>query len=120
VSTESLDGKVYVVTGGTQGIGEGVARAVARAGAAGVVVCGRDEERGRRVAAALGESGCRGVFVRADMAREADCREVVAACDATFARLDGLVNGKLKLRGRIVSTDRKRAFLVEELYKPVD
>jgi flagellar motor switch protein FliM len=35
-------------------------------------------------------------------------------------RLDGLVNGKLKLRGRIVSTDRKRAFLVEELYKPVD
>lgn len=35
-------------------------------------------------------------------------------------RIDFLVNQKLKLKGRVVSTDRKRAFLVEEVHKPVE
>ncbi len=35
-------------------------------------------------------------------------------------KIDCLINRKLKLRGRVVSTDRKRAFLVEEVFKPVE
>ena len=46
-----LNGKVIVVTGGTQGVGEAVALHAARNGAAGIVVCGRQEDKGRAVAA---------------------------------------------------------------------
>jgi NAD(P)-dependent dehydrogenase (short-subunit alcohol dehydrogenase family) len=92
MSVETLNDKVYLVTGGTSGIGEGAAMAFARAGAAGVVFCGRNEERGASVKAALEEAGTCALFVPADMAEEADCRKVVRICDETFGRLDGLVN----------------------------
>ena len=49
MSVETLNDKVFVVTGGTSGIGEGAAMAFAKAGAAGVVFCGRNEERGAGV-----------------------------------------------------------------------
>ena len=41
-----FEGKVAVVTGGTQGLGEGVARLFAARGADGLVICGRSTERG--------------------------------------------------------------------------
>ena len=87
-----LDGKVVIVTGGTQGLGEGIARHLARRGAAGLVICGRDRDRGAAVRAALEAEGCAAEFVAADLADEADCRSVVAACDARFGCVDGLVN----------------------------
>ena len=49
-----VDGKVCVVTGGTQGLGAAVARRLAEAGAAGIVTCGRGEAKGRAVAEAVG------------------------------------------------------------------
>jgi NAD(P)-dependent dehydrogenase (short-subunit alcohol dehydrogenase family) len=87
-----LDGKVAVVTGGTQGLGEGIARRLAESGAAGVVICGRNQERGEAVKGALEDAGCAAEYVAADLAREDDCRQVVAAADARFGRVDGLVN----------------------------
>ena len=45
-----VDGKVAVVTGGTQGLGAAVAKQLAVAGAAGIVVCGRSVDKGRAVA----------------------------------------------------------------------
>lgn len=87
-----LDGRVIITTGGTQGIGEAVALHAARNGAAGVVLCGRQEEKGHRVAARLEELGCPALYVRADLSKVDDCRNVVRRCDERFGRVDGLVN----------------------------
>ena len=101
----NLDGKVVVVTGGTQGLGEGIARHLAELGVAGVVICGRNRDRGAAVKDALEAAGCGAEYVAADLAREDDCRAVVAAADARFGRVDGLVNAAgLTDRGTIDDT----------------
>ncbi len=88
----SLKGKVTVVTGGTQGLGEAVAHLFADRGAAGLVICGRNRAKGQAVAAALGAKGAEAHYVAADLAELADCRAVVAAAERRFGRLDSLVN----------------------------
>lgn len=101
-----VDGKVCVVTGGTQGLGAAVARRLAEAGAAGLVTCGRGEAKGAAVAEGIArETGVPAEFVRADLARVEDCRAVIAAADARFGRVDVLVNAAgLTDRGDILST----------------
>jgi len=87
-----LEGKVIITTGGTQGVGEAVAVQAASAGAAGLVICGRQQDKGRAVMARLDELGCPAEFVPADLAIEEDCRHVVRRCDQRFGRVDGLIN----------------------------
>jgi NAD(P)-dependent dehydrogenase (short-subunit alcohol dehydrogenase family) len=100
-----LDGKVAVVTGGTQGLGEAIARLFAERGAAGLVICGRQEDKGQAVAKDLTAQGCRAEFVRADLARMEDARAVMAAADRAFGRVDALVNAAgITDRGTIFDT----------------
>ena len=87
-----LEGKIAIVTGGTQGLGETVARLFARRGAAGLVLCGRNAERGRAVAADIAKAGCRTEFVTADLAVLSEVRAVAAAAGRAFGRVDVLVN----------------------------
>jgi len=87
-----LAGGIYLVTGSTQGIGAAVALALAKAGARGVVICGRNREGGARVSSVIEAAGAVAEYVPADLAEVEDCRAVTAACDARFGRLDGLVN----------------------------
>jgi NAD(P)-dependent dehydrogenase (short-subunit alcohol dehydrogenase family) len=87
-----LGNQVFVVTGSTQGIGEAIALALAREGAAGLVICGRNEANGARVAAALEASGAAAEYVLADLENPEDCRRIIAVCDQRFGRVDGLVN----------------------------
>src|ERR1700747_950761 len=87
----SLAGKIAIVTGGTQGLGEAIARLFAERGAAGIVICGRNAEKGERVASDISSAGCPTVFVQADLAKVADCRNVVAKADQRFGRVDALV-----------------------------
>lgn len=100
-----FDGRYAVITGGTQGLGEATARLFAERGAAGLVICGRNEDRGQAVAESLTESGCRTHFVRADLGKMEDCREIVARADREFGRVDSLVNcAGLTDRGTILDT----------------
>lgn len=79
---------MYIVTGGTQGIGRSAARQLAATGHR-VLISGRDPEAGAAAAAAMP-----GVeFVCADVAEEADCRALVArAMELGDGRILGLVN----------------------------
>lgn len=87
-----LDGKIAVVTGGTQGLGEAVARLFAERGAGGLVICGRNADRGRAVADDITRQGCRAEYVRADLALVENTRAVMAAADRAFGRVNVLVN----------------------------
>ena len=88
----SLAGKVAVVTGGTQGLGEAIAHMLAERGAEGLVICGRNAANGERVKAALEAKGAKTVYVAADLAQVEDCRAVIAAAENSFGRVDVLVN----------------------------
>ena len=105
---QQFAGKVAVITGGTQGLGETIARLFAARGAAGLVICGRNAERGAAVAADLTAGGCRTVFVRADLEHVADCRAVIAAADTAFGKVDVLVNAAaITDRGTILDTSEE-------------
>jgi NAD(P)-dependent dehydrogenase (short-subunit alcohol dehydrogenase family) len=92
LSKLSMDGKVAVVTGSTQGLGEAIAHLFAERGAAGMVITGRNAKNGVRVKADLEKKGVKTIFVEADLAKMDDTRKVVAACDKQFGRIDALVN----------------------------
>ncbi len=100
-----LDGKVAVVTGGTQGLGEAIARLFAERGASGIVICGRNAERGATVAAEFVKTGCRAEYVQADLADLDQTRSVMAAADRMFGRVDILVNAAgMTDRGTVFDT----------------
>jgi NAD(P)-dependent dehydrogenase (short-subunit alcohol dehydrogenase family) len=87
-----LTGKVAAITGGTQGVGEAVARLFVARGAAGLAICGRSVEQGERIANELSGAGCPTEFVHADLERIEDGRNVIDSVEASFGRLDILVN----------------------------
>jgi len=87
-----LDGLRLIVTGGTQGVGAGIAALAAASGAGAIVVSGRDAERGAAVARSLSGPSCRVKFVRADLADPAAPENLVAAAVNEFGGVDGLVN----------------------------
>ena len=83
-----LSGKSYIVTGGAQGLGRGLVRALTAEGAR-VAIVGRNEEAAREAAR---EAGAEALAIRADVASAEDCRRIVAAAAARFGALDGLIN----------------------------
>jgi NAD(P)-dependent dehydrogenase (short-subunit alcohol dehydrogenase family) len=87
----SLAGRVAVVTGGSSGIGAGMASALARAGAK-VVLIARDEERLGSAAAAMGAAGGQAAWVSADLAERAEVERAADAAAAAFGPPDILVN----------------------------
>lgn len=105
-SGNRMDGKICVVTGATQGLGAAIARRLAAAGAKGIVITGRNGERGTHVAREIAEAhGIWAHFLQADFARVEDCRMVIAETDRLFGRIDVLVNaGASTARGTIVDT----------------
>lgn len=86
---KKLEGKVAIVTGSNRGIGKGIALALAKEGCK-VVVNGRKEDDG--VVDAIRELGSEAVFVKADVSREEDVKDLVAQAVRVFGKLDILVN----------------------------
>jgi NAD(P)-dependent dehydrogenase (short-subunit alcohol dehydrogenase family) len=86
-----LDQKVAIVTGGGRGIGQGIARVLAREGAA-IVIADVDIENANRTATELRAGGTKAEVVRCDVTSEASAAEAVASAVRAFGRLDILVN----------------------------
>ena len=86
-----LTGRVAIVTGGNGGIGLGMARGMATAGAA-IVVAARDEAKSVEAVRELEGLGAQAVAVRVDVTQEASCRAMVQSTLDRFGRLDILVN----------------------------
>jgi 2-deoxy-D-gluconate 3-dehydrogenase len=86
-----LSNRVAIVTGGNGGLGLGMARGLAEAGAA-VVVAGRSEAKNAAAVAELESQGARAAAVAVDVTDEAACQAMVHAAVERFGRLDILVN----------------------------
>lgn len=82
-----IAGKVFIVTGGASGLGEGTARMLAAEGAT-VVIADLQSDKGEALATELGGGS---VFVRCDVSQEADGRAVVDKA-VSLGALMGLVN----------------------------
>lgn len=101
-----LDGKIAIVTGSTQGLGAAIATLFAQRGVAGLVICGRNADKGIAVSKAIKEqTGVETIFVQADLGTIADCRNVVGVCDRVFGKVDILINAAaITDRGTILDT----------------
>jgi len=91
MSPFDLKGRVALVTGGNGGIGLGMARGLAQAGAA-IVVAGRNLEKSQAAAAELSAMGVKTAVVEVDVTDEASCRNMVDTTVAQLGRLDILIN----------------------------
>jgi gluconate 5-dehydrogenase len=87
----SLQGRTAVVTGGSSGIGRGIARALARAGAATVIVA-RGRERIDDTVRELTDAGCRVAGVIGDLSTRAGIHNAAEAAVEPFGEPDILVN----------------------------
>ncbi len=88
----SMDGRIAVVTGSTQGLGEAISHLFVDRGVKGLVITGRNAERGAKVKAALEAKGAKVAFVQAELGKVEDVRKIMKACGDTFGKVDALVN----------------------------
>ena len=93
-----FEGKVAIVTGGGQGIGETYAKSFAAEGAC-VVIAELNKEGGERVANEITEAGQPAVFVETDVSSEQDAAAAVAAAQDQFGGVDILVNNAAIFHG---------------------
>jgi 3-oxoacyl-[acyl-carrier protein] reductase len=105
--TGELQGKVALVTGGSRGIGRGIALELAKAGCD-VTVCGRDRDRLRSVAAEIKALGRRAYVVVADLLDDRAPAQMASEAKALTGRVDILVNNAGAVRrGDFFKMDRK-------------
>jgi NAD(P)-dependent dehydrogenase (short-subunit alcohol dehydrogenase family) len=91
MTSYDLQGRHALVTGGAQGLGAGMAQALARAGAA-VMVGDLREAQGRDIAGSIRAAGGRAGFVQMDVTQEADWARATEATMAELGGFDILVN----------------------------
>ena len=125
-----LSGRVAVVTGGNGGIGLGMARGMAAAGAA-IVVAGRNQQKSAGAVADLTALGARAVAMEVDVTDEASVDALIGRTAAELGRLDILVNNAgMNIRKplqdlaldewrRVLDTNLTSAFLASRAAHPI-
>ncbi|OFW98429.1 MAG: 2-deoxy-D-gluconate 3-dehydrogenase [Alphaproteobacteria bacterium RIFCSPHIGHO2_12_FULL_66_14] len=86
-----LSGRVAVITGGNGGIGLGIAKGMAQAGAA-IVVAGRDAAKNDGAVRDIQALGAKASAIAVDVLKEESCRALIAGAVKLHGRLDILVN----------------------------
>ena len=124
-----LAGKVAIVTGGNGGIGLGMARGLARAGAT-IAVVGRNEAKSTAAVAELAKDGGKAIAVTADVTDEAAVAAMVTRVRGELGRIDILVNNAgINIRkapdqldiaewNSVISTNLTSAFLCSRAVHP--
>jgi 2-dehydro-3-deoxy-D-gluconate 5-dehydrogenase len=124
-----LKGRVAIVTGGNGGIGLGMARGLAGAGA-GVVVAGRNAQKSEAAVRELGKLGAEAMAVTVDVTDEAAVDRLVKATRERFGRIDILINNagtnirkslheySLEEWHRVMNTNLTSAFLCSRAVYP--
>jgi len=107
LSTQFKD-KIIVVTGSTQGSGAETAKLLARRGAKGITICGRNEKKGKKVKSEIEALGTECIYVKADLENLKDCKKIISQTDKKFGTINSLINSAaFTERGTILSTTRK-------------
>jgi len=97
---------IAVVTGGTQGLGLAIAKRLAQEGARGIVISGRNSDKGERAAENVRSSGADCLFVKADVSIADDCYRLVDTALKHFGNVSGLVNSAgTAERGTLLGTN---------------
>ena len=124
-----LTGKVAIVTGGNGGIGLGMARGLAQAGAA-VAVAGRNEAKSAEAVSELKKGGAKAIAVTADVTDKEAVAAMVGRVTSEFGRLDILVNNAgMSIRkpphvldiaewNKVIETNLTSAFLCSQAVHP--
>jgi NAD(P)-dependent dehydrogenase (short-subunit alcohol dehydrogenase family) len=86
-----MTSQVVLITGALTGIGRATSIAFAKEGAS-IVISGRHDDEGEKLAAELRSLGAKAEFVRADVRRESDVQKLVDKTISRFGRLDVAVN----------------------------
>jgi 2-dehydro-3-deoxy-D-gluconate 5-dehydrogenase len=87
----NLQKRIALVTGGNGGIGLGMAKGFAAAGAS-VVITGRNKTKAQSAVSELRAIGAQSEFVELDVLQEASCKQAIEQVVERFGRLDILVN----------------------------
>jgi 2-dehydro-3-deoxy-D-gluconate 5-dehydrogenase len=125
-----LRGKVAIVTGGNGGIGLGMARGLAQAGAS-IAIVGRDEAKSKEAVAELQQRGAKAISVVPDVTDKAAVATMVERTVRELGRIDALVNNAginirkapqavtLEEWDSVIKTNLTSAFLCSQTVYPV-
>jgi len=115
-----LDQKIAFVTGASMGIGEGIARVMAKEGAT-VVLAARSTDKTETIARELNDAGLKAMAVAVDVTDKASLQAAVDKVIAAYGRIDILVNnaGVCKLSSFLDMTDEDRDFHIDVNIKGV-
>ena len=103
-----LEGKVAVVTGSNRGIGKGIAVALAKEGCKVVINSYREDEEAKKTVEEIKKLGSDAVFIKANVTREIDVRDLIENAVKKYGRLDILVNNAgILVSGTVVTLTEK-------------